>query len=96
MLLCLPQSHPLYLQTHVEELQGEEETQRRAKARAAAAMAAAAAAEKRAAAKAKVARMRQWEEEEIRMLEKALERFPQVGLGCELAGHPAPCWHGDV
>ena len=75
-----------------------EETQRRAKARAAAAAAAAATAEKRAAAKAKLTRMRQWEEEEIRMLEKALEKFPQVSSGCELAGRPAPCWsgHGDA
>ena len=98
VLLCFPRSHPLCLQTHVEELQGVEETQRRAKARAAAAVAAAAAAEKRAAVKAKVTRMRQWEEEEIRMLEKALEKFPQVGLGCKRAVHPAPCWsgHGDA
>ena len=88
VLLCLPHPHPPCLQTHVEELQGVEETQRRAKAKAAAAVAAAAAAEKRAAVKAKVARMRQWEEEEIRMLEKALDKFPQAGSGCKLAGHP--------
>ncbi len=42
--------------------------------------AAEAAAEKRKATQARVERMKEWDEEEIRMLEKALEKFPQVGL----------------
>ena len=62
----------------MEELQGAEETERRAKERAVKAAAAEAAAEKRKATQARVERMKEWDEEEIRMLEKALEKFPQV------------------
>lgn len=66
------------VQASVEELQGAEETERRAKDRAVKAAAAEAAAEKRKATQARVERMKEWDEEEIRMLEKALEKFPQV------------------
>lgn len=62
----------------MEELQGAEETERRAKERAIREAAAEAAAEKRKATQARVERMKEWDEEEIRMLEKALEKFPQV------------------
>ncbi|DBA66447.1 hypothetical protein WJX79_001146 [Trebouxia sp. C0005] len=65
------------LQASVEELQGAEETERRAKERAVKEAAAEAAAEKRKATQARVERMKEWDEEEIRMLEKALEKFPQ-------------------
>jgi bacterioferritin (cytochrome b1) len=70
----------LSVQASVEELQGAEETERRAKDRAVKEAAAEAAAEKRKATQARVERMKEWDEEEIRMLEKALEKFPQVGL----------------
>lgn len=63
-------------------MQGAEETERRAKDRAVKAAAAEVAADKRKATQARVERMKEWEEEEIRMLEKALEKFPQVGLVC--------------
>ena len=62
----------------VEELQGAEETERRAKEKAAKAVAAEAAAEKKKATQARVERMKEWDDEEVRMLEKALEKFPQV------------------
>ncbi len=70
----------LSVQASVEELQGAEETERRAKERAVKEAAAEAAAEKRKATQARVERMKEWDEEEIRMLEKALEKFPQVTL----------------
>ena len=65
-------------QTRVEELQGAEETERRSKEKAARVAAAEAAAEKRKATQARVERMKEWDDEEVRMLEKALEKFPQV------------------
>lgn len=77
---CQAQSHVCLLQASVEELQGAEETERRAKERAVKEAAAEAAAEKRKATQARVERMKEWDEEEIRMLEKALEKFPQVSL----------------
>ncbi len=70
----------LSVQASVEELQGAEETERRAKERAVKEAAAEVAAEKRKATQARVERMKEWDEEEIRMLEKALEKFPQVCL----------------
>ena len=66
------------VQTRVEELQGAEETERRSKEKAAKEAAAEAAAEKRKATLARVERMKEWDDEEVRMLEKALEKFPQV------------------
>lgn len=66
------------VQARVEELQGAEETERRAKEKAVKAVAAEAAAEKKKATQARVERMKEWEDEEVRMLEKALEKFPQV------------------
>ena len=68
------------LQTSVEDLQGAEETERRAKEKAIKTAAAEAAAEKRKATQARVERMKDWDDEEVRMLEKALEKFPQVGI----------------
>ena len=80
-VLQVPSSVPcLSVQASVEELQGAEETERRAKERAVKEAAAEAAAEKRKATQARVERMKEWDEEEIRMLEKALEKFPQVSL----------------
>ena len=70
----------LVLQTSVEDLQGAEETERRAKEKAIKTAAAEAAAEKRKATQAGVERMKDWDDEEVRMLEKALEKFPQVGV----------------
>lgn len=66
------------MQTRVEELQGAEETERRSKEKAVKAAAMEAAAEKRKATQARVERMKEWDDEEVRMLEKALEKFPQV------------------
>ena len=66
----------------MEELQGAEETERRAKERALKVAAAEAAAEKRKATQARVERMKEWDEEEVRMLEKALDKFPQVSCFC--------------
>ena len=66
------------MQARVEELQGAEETERRAKEKAVKAAAAEAAAEKKKATQARVERMKEWDDEEVRMLEKALEKFPQV------------------
>ena len=63
----------------MEDLQGAEETERRAKEKAIKSAAAEAAAEKRRATQARVERMKDWDDEEVRMLEKALEKFPQVG-----------------
>lgn len=68
------------MQASVEDLQGAEETERRAKEKAVKAAAAEAAAEKRKATQARVERMKDWDDEEVRMLEKALEKFPQVSL----------------
>ena len=68
----------MVLQTSVEDLQGAEETERRAKEKAVKTAAAEAAAEKRKATQARVDRMKDWDDEEVRMLEKALEKFPQV------------------
>ena len=70
------------MQASVEELQGAEETERRAKEKAVKVAAAEAAAEKRKATQARVERMKDWDDEEVRMLEKALDKFPQVGLSC--------------
>lgn len=64
----------------MEDLQGAEETDRRAKEKAVKTAAAEAAAEKRKATQARVERMKDWDDEEVRMLEKALEKFPQVGV----------------
>lgn len=64
----------------MEELQGAEETDRRAKEKAIKSAAAEAAAEKRKATLARVERMKDWDDEEVRMLEKALDKFPQVGV----------------
>lgn len=68
------------MQASVEELQGAEETDRRAKEKAVKQAAAEAAAEKRKATLARVERMKDWDDEEVRMLEKALDKFPQVGI----------------
>ncbi|KAL3137123.1 hypothetical protein ABBQ32_006697 [Trebouxia sp. C0010 RCD-2024] len=72
-----PQEHQSLLQASVEELQGAEETDRRAKEKAVKQAAAEAAAEKRKATLARVERMKDWDDEEVRMLEKALDKFPQ-------------------
>ena len=76
------------VQTRVEELQGAEETERRSKEKAAKEAAAEAAAEKRKATQARVERMKEWDDEEVRMLEKALEKFPQVSTALPVAVTP--------
>ena len=77
------------LQASVEDLQGAEETERRAKEKAIKTAAAEAAAEKRRATQARVERMKDWDDEEVRMLEKALEKFPQVGAPFFLCNYVA-------
>lgn len=77
----------MVLQASVEDLQGAEETERRAKEKAIKTAAAEAAAEKRKATQARVERMKDWDDEEVRMLEKALEKFPQVGVHLSLSNY---------